>query len=111
MKNISVILIIAAVTAVLSYILHLFIKALSFGAWMIIVGLFIAYLGFGHEPDRPGMPAAGGGNRDVSPVNQGMMTEITQLGSKIPVNTDNTLLLGGVLSVLAGILVQLFTNI
>ena len=94
------ILIVLAVTAVLSFILHSLFSTVSFGAMMIVLGLFVCYLGFGHEPDRPGMPSAGGGNRDVSPVSQGMMTEMTDLGSRIPVNGSNPLLLAGVISVL-----------
>lgn len=101
------ILIVLAVTAIAAYMIHSLFSTVSFGVIMIILGLFVCYLGFGHEPDRPGMPAAGGGNRDVSPVNQGMMTEMIHLGSRIPVSSSNALLAAGIISVIAGILIQI----
>lgn len=105
------IIIVLSAAAVLSFILSLFIKTVSFGVFMILFGLFVCYLGFGHQPDRPGMPSAGGGNRDVSPVNQGMMTDMIHEGSRHPVSGNNALLVSGLISIAVGILLQILERL
>jgi len=67
------------------------------------------YFGAGTQPGRPGMPAHGGGNRDVSPHNQAMMTEMTALGngSKYDKNYDRSVFYSGVICLLIGIVFML----
>ena len=108
MKTIVIVL---AIITVVSFILSLFIKTVSFGVFMILLGLFVCYLGFGHQPERPGMPSAGGGTRDVSPVNQGMMTDMIHEGSRHPVSGNNALLLSGVICAAIGVLIQLLEKL
>lgn len=106
----TIIIVLFAVT-VFSFILSFFIKTVSFGVFMILLGLFVCYLGFGHQPDRAGMPAAGGGNRDVSPVNQGMMADMIHEGSRHPVSGNNALLVSGLISIAVGILLQVLEKL
>lgn len=106
----TIVIVLAIITAV-SFILSLFIKTVSFGVFMILLGLFVCYLGFGHQPERPGMPSAGGGTRDVSPVNQGMMTDMIHEGSRHTVSGNNALLLSGVICAAIGVLIQLLEKL
>ena len=106
----TIIIVFLVVTA-LSFILSSFIKTVSFGVFMILLGLLVCYLGFGQQPDRPGMPSAGGGNRDVSPVNQGMMTDMIHEGNRLPISGNNALLLSGLISIAVGILLQVLEKL
>ena len=105
-------IIIILINIVLALVLSLLFKSLSFGTFMIILGIITCYFAIPSSSGRNGMMSYGSSTRDVSPFGQGMMTQMLHLGNKHAVDSyPKTFLLAGIITIAIGVVLQIYIKL